>query len=105
MRAVDLALYADALAAKASVVAARLERARDAVRQAAIERAARKALPRTTTERLERLDVLTQADVRALRADASDLVADLAALEELQAWVEARLAEARESAFPAADVA
>ena len=105
MRAVDLALYADALAAKASVVAARLERARDTVRQAAIERAARRTLSPATIERLESLGVLTHADVRALRAEAADLAADLAALEELQAWVEARLVEARENVFPAAQVA
>ena len=105
MRAVDLALYADALAAKASVLAARLERSRDSVRQAAIARAARRTLSAATIERLERLGVLVQGDGRAVRAEAADLAADLAALEELQAWVEARLVEARENAFPSADAA
>ena len=96
MRAVDLAIYADALAAQASALAARLERARDAVRQAAIEREARRAFDDATTERLERLGALSRADVRAQRAEIAQLTGDLAALEALQAWVECRLFEARD---------
>ncbi len=95
MRTVDLALYADVLAAKAASVAAQLERARDALRQAAIERDARSALDQATITRLERLGALTRPDARRLRAEVVDLAADLAALGELQAWTEARLADAR----------
>ena len=54
MRAVDLALYADTLAGKASTLAAQLERARDSLRQAAIEREARRSIDEATIERLER---------------------------------------------------
>lgn len=96
MRAVDLALYADALAAKASALAAQLERGRDALRQATIEREARRSLGAETVERLERLGVLRSVDSRAQRADIAQLAADLAALEELQAWVEAKLFAAQE---------
>ena len=99
MRAVDLAVYADALAAQASTLAARLERARDGLRQAAIEREARRALEPGTVERLERLGVLANGDVRAQRAEVGRLASDLAALEELQAWVEGRLFEVREDAL------
>jgi hypothetical protein len=100
VRAVDLAIYADALATRASALAARLERGRDALRQAAIEREARRNLPLETIERLERLDLVTRADPRVLREEINALAADLAALEELQGWVEARLFQAREDARP-----
>jgi hypothetical protein len=98
VRAVDLALYADSLAGQASAVAARLERARDSLRQSAIEREARRSLSEETVERLERRGVLSRGDVRAQRGEVGELAADLAALEELQAWVEARLFAAREDA-------
>ncbi len=98
MRAVDLAVYADVLAGRAATLAARLERVRDGVRQTAIERAARRALDSASAERLERIGALGTADTRALRREAAELAEDLAALEELQAWVEARLFEAREDA-------
>ena len=98
MRAVDLAVYADVLAGRAATLAARLERVRDGVRQIAIERAARRALGGGAAERLERIGALGTADPRALRREAAELAEDLAALEELQAWVEARLFEAREDA-------
>ena len=101
MRAIDLALYADTLAAKASAVAAQLERARDALRQAAIEREARRSLDPATVERLARAGVLTTIDVRARRAEVAELAATLAALEELQAWVEGRLFAAREEGLVA----
>ncbi len=100
MRAIDLALYADVLAARAAALAAQLERERDALRQGAIEREARRSLDAGTVERLERLGVLTSVDVRAQRAEVGRLASDLAALEELQAWVEARLFEAREDSRP-----
>jgi hypothetical protein len=96
VRTVDLALYADVLAVKAARVAARLERARGELRQAAIEREIRHALDAATVARLERLRALGQAEPRSLRDEVVELAADLAALEELQAWVEARLADARE---------
>ena len=95
MRAVDLAVYADVLAGRAATLAARLERVRDGVRQTAIERAARRALDSASAERI---GALGTADTRALRREAAELAEDLAALEELQAWVEARLFEAREDA-------
>ena len=96
MRAVDLAVYADALAGHAGGLAARLERTRDGIRQAAIEREARRALRGDTVERLEALGVLSRAEVREQQAEARRLAADLAAVEELQAWVEARLFAERE---------
>ncbi len=101
MRAVDLALYADILAAKTSTLAAQLERARDSLRQAAIEREARRSIDEATIERLERLGVLSRAEARGQRADIAQLAADLAALEELQAWVESRLFAAREESLVA----
>ena len=98
VRSVDLALYADVLAAKAAGVAAQLERARTALRQAAIEREASVALDAPIVTRLEKLGALTCVDARNLRSEVIDLAADLAALRELQAWTEKRLAEAREPA-------
>ena len=68
MRSVELAIYADQLAGEAASLAARAERARSRLRQAAIEKRA--------------------------RAELSELEAALEALEELQAWVEAELATA-----------
>ncbi|MBW3593012.1 MAG: hypothetical protein KY396_04905 [Actinobacteria bacterium] len=100
MRSVHLALYADVLAARASRVAAELERTRGALRQAAIEREARGALDASTLARVERLGVLTRCDARRLRTQLVELAADLAALRELQAWTEARLAEAGGSVRP-----
>ena len=97
MRAVDLAVFTDALAGRAGGIAARLERTRDAIRQSAIEREARRALEPETIERLEALGALCRADLREQHAEARRLAADLAAVEELQAWVEARLFAERES--------
>jgi hypothetical protein len=98
VRTVDLALYADLLAAKASTLAAQLERARDGLRQAAIEREVRRSFDGATVERLERIGAVSAIDVGAERAEVSRLADDLRALEELQAWVEARLFETREDA-------
>ena len=92
MRSVDLAIYADALAGQAAAVAARVERARARLRESAIERDARRELPRAVVDRLERLGLLRPADEQRLRAELRRLEADLAAIEELQSWVEARLA-------------
>ncbi len=96
MRSVDLALYADELAARAATLAAQLERARCRLRQEAIEREARRALDEGSVARLERLAVFHRRDVRELRAEIGELARALAAVEELQAWVEERLAGAQE---------
>jgi hypothetical protein len=91
VRSVDLAIYADELAGEASSLAARLERVRSRMRQSAIERAARADLPAATVSRLEALGLLaTRADWDELR----ELEDALDALEELQVWVERRLADA-----------
>jgi hypothetical protein len=95
VRSVDLAIYADTLAARASALAAQLERARAGVRQAAIEREARRALGEDTVARLGKIGVLSGADPRDGRVEVTELAATLRALEELQAWVERRLFEAR----------
>ena len=92
MRSVDLALYADELAAEASMLAARRERARCRLQRAALEREARHALEGATIERLELIGVLRCGETRAVRAEIADLTASLRAVESLQAWVEERLA-------------
>jgi hypothetical protein len=98
MRTIDLALIADIVAARGAAVEARLERARDRIRQAAIEREARRALPQETVERLEESGVLTAADIRAERREVGQLAASLGAIRHLQAWAEAKLAEAQADA-------
>jgi hypothetical protein len=92
MRAVELAIYADSLAGEAASIAARVERARSRLRESAIESEARRDLPRATIERLEALGLLWPGDERHLRAELRRLKADLAAVQALQSWVEARLA-------------
>ena len=62
--------------------------------QAAIEKRAREELTASAIERLEALGLLGAIDERATRAELRDLQSALDALEELQAWVEAELAEA-----------
>jgi hypothetical protein len=101
LHSVDLALYADELAARAATLAAQLERARSRLRQEAIERAARRALDEGSVARLERLGLLHTSDARAIRAELRELAASLSAVECLQAWVEERLAAAQEE-LPAA---
>lgn len=91
---IDLAVYADALAGEAAALAARAERARSRIRQAGIERQARAELDETALAVLERLGVLGRTDAAAARAEARELDAALAALAQLQAWVERRLADA-----------
>jgi hypothetical protein len=98
MRSVDLALFADELAARAATLAARLERARGRLRQAAIEREARRALDETSVARLESLGVLRLAQPTDLREEIRELASSLEALEELQGWVERRLFEAGDEA-------
>jgi predicted DNA-binding protein len=96
MRAVDLALFADELAARAATLAAQLERARGHLRRAAIEKEARRALDDGLVARLEALEVLRAGDTQSARTEIGELSAALQAVEELQAWVEARLFAARE---------
>jgi hypothetical protein len=91
VRSVDLAIYADALAGEAAAIAARAERVRTRLRESVIERDASAGLPAETVIRLERLGILAERDQRALRAELRELEDDLAAVEQLQAWVEARL--------------
>jgi Spy/CpxP family protein refolding chaperone len=94
VRSVELAIYADALAGEAASLAARAERTRSKLRQAAIEKRARTELSETAIERLEALALLGGIDERSARAELRELESSLDALEELQAWVEAELAEA-----------
>jgi hypothetical protein len=98
VRSVDLALYADELAARAATLAAQLKRARGRLRRATIERAARRALDDDSIVRLESLGLLRRDDPVALRAELRDLAGSLSAVEALQAWVERRLFEAAEEA-------
>lgn len=95
MRAVDLAVYADSLAAEAATLSARLERARRRMRQAAIEHEARRDLPSETVSALERLGILEGRSVEPDVRDAAEAMAGLESLEALQAWVEPRLRAAR----------
>jgi len=94
VRSIDLALFADELAARAATLAAQLERSRGRLRQAGIERAARRALDESSIARLESLGVLRGAEPAELRAEIRQLSASLETVEELQAWVERRLFEA-----------
>jgi len=94
MRGVDLAIYADALAGEAASLAARAERARSRLRQAAIEKRARTELTAVAVERLEALGVLGGVDEPSTRAEVRELEAALDAVEELQAWLEGELASA-----------
>jgi len=91
MRGVDLAIYADALAGEAASLAARAERARSRLRQAAIEKRARTELTAIAVERLEALGVLGGIDEVATHAELRQLEAALDAVEELQTWLEAEL--------------
>jgi hypothetical protein len=91
MRQIDLAVYADAIAGESAALAARAERIRSRLRQAKIERRARNDLPPQTVDRLESLGLLSGTDERAAHAELRELEESLAALEELQAWVEGEL--------------
>jgi hypothetical protein len=95
MRAVDLAVYADILAARAAILSTRLERARQRIRQSEIEREARRDLPPETVAPLERLGVLERRSIEPDVRDAASAAHGLEALVALQAWVEARLRAAR----------
>jgi hypothetical protein len=101
VRSVDLAIYADSLAAEAATLAARLERARGRLRHAALEQEARRALPPDVISRLEALGVLATdrrpADDTAEVVDAQE---SLNAVERLQTWVERQLYAAAERRPP-----
>jgi len=101
VRSVDLALYADELAARAATLAAQLERARCRLRQEAIEREARRALGEGSVARLETLGLIRRSDAHAMRLEIRELAASVAVVEELQAWVEEQLADVQEE-LPAA---
>jgi hypothetical protein len=92
MRAVELAVYADALAGEAASLSARAERARSRIRQAAIEKRARRDLTDAAVTRLQALGVLGAIDEPAARAELRELEDAIEALEELQSWVETELA-------------
>ena len=94
MRGVDLAIYADALAGEAASLAARAERVRSRLRQAAIEKRARAGLTKVAIERLEAIGMLGAVDEAGSRAELRELEASLDAVEELQSWLEAELASA-----------
>jgi hypothetical protein len=94
VRGVDLAIYADALAGEAASLAARAERARSRLRQAAIEKRARRQLTPVAIERLDAIGVLGSVDEAATRAELRDLEAAIDAVEELQSWLERELASA-----------
>ncbi len=93
MRSVELAIYADALAGEAASLAARAERARSRLNQAAIEKRARTELSELAIERLELLGLVGSINESAAREELRELENALDALEELQAWVESQLAE------------
>lgn len=95
MRSIDLALYADRLAAEAATLAARLERARARLRNAAIEHEARLGLPPEVVVQLERLGVLSARCADGVGGEIVEIQAALSALEALQAWVERQLAASR----------
>ena len=92
MREIDLAVYADALAGELAALSARAERIRSRLRQAKIERRARNNLTAATVDRLESLGLLGGIDERSAHAELRELEDSLAALEELQTWVETELA-------------
>jgi hypothetical protein len=100
VRSVDLAVYADQLAGEAAALAARAERLRSRLRQASIEREARRELPRGTIVELESLGLVAARDERALRSELGDLDQALEAVERLQAWVEGKLALLHDNGFP-----
>ena len=94
MLPVDLAIYADALAGEAAALTARAERLRTKLREAGIERAARRALPRPTVEQLQEIGLLRTVDERSVRAELSQLEDALEAVAQLQAWLERKLESA-----------
>ena len=94
MRGVDLAIYADVLEGESASLAARADRARSRLRQAAIEKRARRELTHVAVERLDAIGVLGSVDEAAIRAELRELEAAIDAVEELQSWLERELASA-----------
>jgi hypothetical protein len=92
VREIDLAVYADTLAGESAALSARAERIRSRLRRAKIERRARIDLEPATVDRLEALGLLGGTNERAAHAELRELDESLAALEELQAWVETEVA-------------
>ena len=92
MRAVELAVYADALAGEAASLSARAERARSRIRQAAIEKRARGELTHAAVTRLEVLGLRGALDEYAAPAQQREREGAREEREELQAWVETQLA-------------
>jgi hypothetical protein len=101
MRSIDLALFADTLAADAAALSARIERARGRLRQIAIEHEARRALAPDVVALLERRGLMRPDAAGRSDDDLAELAtlsAELDAVLRLQSWVEARLAESEQSA-------
>jgi hypothetical protein len=92
VRGVDLAIYADVLEGESASLAARADRARSRLRQAAIEKRARRELTHVAVERLDAIGVLGSVDEAATRAELRELEAAIDAVEELQSWLERELA-------------
>jgi hypothetical protein len=90
LRSIDLAVYADALAGEAAALAARAERLRSRLREAALEREARAVLEPATVARLQQLGLLLPVQ-GGTREELRELEESLAAVEELRSWVESRL--------------
>jgi hypothetical protein len=99
VRAVDLAIYADTLAGEHAALSARAEQARSRLREAAIEGDARANLAAETVAELESAGILGGIDERAARAELRRLTKSLEALEQLQSWVEGRLAAERDDGY------
>ena len=101
VRSVELAIYADSLAAEAAALAARVEQARSRLRQAAIEDEAASALPPQVVGRLRALGLLVGGSVADGPAELVRLGLDLEAVLKLQAWVERQLQSARDGSVQA----
>jgi hypothetical protein len=96
VRAVDLAIYADTLAGEHAALAARAEQARSRLREAAIEKEACAHLEPAVVKELEALGLVGGIDERTARSELFRLNRALEAVAQLQAWVEGRLALARD---------
>lgn len=103
MRSIDLALYADTIAAEAAALSARLERTLGRLRRAAIEHEARLELPADVVGVLERRGLIPRVDELGPEEQSAEIRAlrrELDAVELLQAWVEARLSDAQRPVVP-----
>ena len=102
MRAVDLAIYADALEGEAARLAARAERAQARLREAAIEKRARRDLTPVAVERLEARGLFGGVDEAATQAELRALEATLDAVERvcIGSFSDARLVRLQELLGP-----